>query len=406
MKRIFLTLFFLIGFLVQCQEGESFSVIKIEPRAAAPTNAFWGDGSFYVDLNGDLWIKKSGSWELVAPGDASGITVAATPSNYSAATADVEAHLAGIDTAIGNLVAGGSDGNDFVTGLSLTGTTLTATIPNQANVDVDLAGLQDGTGTDSQTLSLAANTLSITGGNSVSLASYLDDTNDFVSGGSLNAGTQTLTLTVPNQTNPVINVSGMATDGEVSALLSAQDEANEIGVTATPSNYSAATADVEAHLAGIDAALGSAGGPIETTITINGGTFDNVDTTFGSRYYLDVLTGVPAQGAGTIIEVEFVSVFTENYSANAGGLFVQVFYDGTPYYVGNSVGNILASVNISDPLSNSGFSYGSDPGAARSDDSLDPRNTPVMIRVQGPGGGVSSFTGTINIKIKYSVWTP
>lgn len=59
--------------------------------------------------------------------------------------------------------------------LSLSGTTLSLTGDVSS---VNLSVLQDGTGTDDQTLTLSSNNLSIEGGNSVSLAAYLDDTDN------------------------------------------------------------------------------------------------------------------------------------------------------------------------------------------------------------------------------------
>ena len=56
--------------------------------------------------------------------------------------------------------------------LSFTGTTLTL----EDGGSVNLSSLQDGTGTDDQTLTLSSNTLSLEDGGSVSLASYLDNT--------------------------------------------------------------------------------------------------------------------------------------------------------------------------------------------------------------------------------------
>ncbi len=61
-----------------------------------------------------LISQADGSWRAVGGGGGSSgastaaeVSVAATPSNYTAATPDVEAHLAGIDTALGTLSGGG-----------------------------------------------------------------------------------------------------------------------------------------------------------------------------------------------------------------------------------------------------------------------------------------------------------
>ncbi|WP_276392780.1 hypothetical protein, partial [Eudoraea chungangensis] len=109
------------------------------------------------------------------------VPVTATPTNYSTTTADVEAHLQGIDAA---LASGGGNPTDEIQDLSLALNTLTIS-NNPAATPIDLS-------------------------------IYLDDT-----------------------------------DEQTAAL---------VPVTATPTNYSTTTADVEAHLQGIDAALASGGG--------------------------------------------------------------------------------------------------------------------------------------------------
>ncbi len=63
-----------------------------------------------------------------------------------------------------------------LTGATLTGTTLQIDIEDGSSASVNLASLQDGTGTDNQTLSLnSLNQLSISGGNSVDLSSLNDE---------------------------------------------------------------------------------------------------------------------------------------------------------------------------------------------------------------------------------------
>lgn len=59
-------------------------------------------------------------------------------------------------------------GNEYNTGVSLTGTTLNVT-DGGGNQSVDLSSLMDGTGTDNQTLSLSGLTISISNGNSITI---------------------------------------------------------------------------------------------------------------------------------------------------------------------------------------------------------------------------------------------
>ena len=66
-----------------------------------------------------------------------------------------------------------------LTGATLTGTSLEIQIEDGNSVTVDLASLQDGTGTDDQQLTLSGNSLSLEdGGAAIDLSPYLDDTDD------------------------------------------------------------------------------------------------------------------------------------------------------------------------------------------------------------------------------------
>ena len=63
---------------------------------------------------------------------------------------------------------------------TLVGTTLNLNIENGTGTSIDLAPLQDGTGTDNQTLALAGNNLSISGGNTVNLSALNTDDQNLV----------------------------------------------------------------------------------------------------------------------------------------------------------------------------------------------------------------------------------
>jgi hypothetical protein len=104
-----------------------------------------------------------------------------------------------LDTRIDTLeVAADSDNQT----LTLAGTDLSISGGNT----VSLASLLDNT--DIQTLTLAGTDLSISGGNTVDLSSLLDDTNTFVSSASFNNATGDLTLTKNDASTVVVNLDG------------------------------------------------------------------------------------------------------------------------------------------------------------------------------------------------------
>ncbi len=76
---------------------------------------------------------------------------------------------------LGSIIpAGGTDDQNLDSAV-LSGTNLSIYIEGGNNASVDLSGLQDGTGTDAQTLSLSGNTLSISNGNNVTLTDNIND---------------------------------------------------------------------------------------------------------------------------------------------------------------------------------------------------------------------------------------
>jgi len=109
----------------------------------------------------------------------------------------------------GNTISTTDDQN--LTGATLVGTNLQIDIENGSSTSVDLAALQDGTGTDSQTLTLTGNTLAISGGNNVTLTDNVNDA-DFVIGNEYNTGASlsgtTLSITDGGGAQTV-NLSGL-----------------------------------------------------------------------------------------------------------------------------------------------------------------------------------------------------
>jgi len=77
-------------------------------------------------------------------------------------------------------------GNEYNTSVVLNNTNLETT-DGGGTIITDLSALQDGTGTDNQTLSLLGNTLSISNGNNVTLIDNVNDA-DFVIGNEYNTG--------------------------------------------------------------------------------------------------------------------------------------------------------------------------------------------------------------------------
>jgi len=124
-----------------------------------------------------------------------------------------------------------------LTSATLSGTTLQINIENGAPASVSLASLQDGTGTDSQTLSLSGNTLYISGGNNITLIDNVNDadanpTNEIqtlaISGNSLSiAGGNSVTLPSSSSTS-YWNLSG-------SYLYN--NSGNRIGINTSSPNY-------------------------------------------------------------------------------------------------------------------------------------------------------------------------
>ena len=114
------------------------------------------------------------------------------------------------------IVSGSIVGTDDqnLTSATLSGTNLTVAIEGGSPVSVDLATLQDGTGTDSQTLSLSGNTLSISGGNNVTLTDNVNDadsdaTNEIqalsISGNTLSLSNGGGNVTIPSSTDNLGN---------------------------------------------------------------------------------------------------------------------------------------------------------------------------------------------------------
>ena len=79
---------------------------------------------------------------------------------------------------------------------------------NFTDLDTRLSTLESASDSDNQTLTLAGTNLSISGGNTVDLSSFLDNTNTFVSSASFNNATGDLTLTKNDASTVIVNLDG------------------------------------------------------------------------------------------------------------------------------------------------------------------------------------------------------
>ncbi|AZQ57470.1 hypothetical protein EJ994_01095 [Maribacter sp. MJ134] len=223
------------------------------------------------------------------------VPVAATPVNYAVTAPDVEAHLAGIDAVLATSVA---NPTDEIQDLQLTTDILTIT-NNATATPIDLTPYLDNT--DAQTADLvpvAATPVNYTAATpdveahlagidavlATSVANPTDEIQD------LQLTTDVLTITNNAAATPI----------DLTPYLDDTDEqtAELVPVAATPANYTAATPDVEAHLAGIDVAL-LAGTGGENLFSVNGLnlTADRTHTLGGNNF---ILSGAGNIGIGNL----------------------------------------------------------------------------------------------------------
>ena len=176
-----------------------------------------------TDISGFATVATSGAYAdlsglpaLVAvatSGAADDVSVAHTAINYTAASADVEAHLAGIDAQLGvGLVNSVNDVLPVGGNVTLTAADLNLSTVATSGAYADLSGLP------------SLSTVATSG-------AYAD-------------------------------LSGLPT----LVAVASSGEAADVNVVASPSNYTAASPDVEAHLAGIDTVLGTLGGDIVASV--------------------------------------------------------------------------------------------------------------------------------------------
>lgn len=132
----------------------------------------------------------------------------------------VQASLEDHESRIDALAGGGADG--VITDITLVGTTLQIDGTGGAEtVDVDLSSLQDGTGTDNQTLSFDGTNLSIESGNSVNLSGLSDGT-----------GTDDQTATEVSYSNTTSGLTASQVQAAIDEI-EARVDLNDVKVTNT-----------------------------------------------------------------------------------------------------------------------------------------------------------------------------
>jgi hypothetical protein len=152
--------------------------------------------------------------------------------------------------------------NEFNTGASLTTTTLNI-VDGGGTQSVDLSSLQDGTGTDSQTLSFTSPNLTVSGGNTVDLSSLQDGTG---------TDSQTLSFTSPN-----LSVSGGNTvdlsalqDGVTDADADPANEIQNLDEVLTQGNDAGGNNIVNTGSVGVGIASPDASSALDVTSTTQG----------------------------------------------------------------------------------------------------------------------------------------
>ncbi|WP_158657168.1 beta strand repeat-containing protein [Maribacter cobaltidurans] len=293
-----------------------------------------GSNQLQIDIEGGNSATVDLS-SLVGTDDqtAGEVTVADVGGNF--ANTEVEGVLEEIDARIDALVlAGGSDGNDFVTGGSLSGTDLTLNVPNQIDPVIDLSGLQDGTGTDDQNISGssfngATNelTIGIEGGTgeTVDLSGLVGTDDQNLTGATLDGSNQ-LQIDIEGGTSATVDLS---------SLLGTDDQtASEVNITDADGNFTAT--DVEGALSEL-----AAGSTDNQDISTNG-TPGNISIDNGSTINLNV-NDADSDATNEIQDLS-ISGNTLSLSSDATTVDLSGYLDNTDSQTLSVAGNDLSIV--------------------------------------------------------------
>jgi hypothetical protein len=284
----------------------------------------------YADLSGAPSLAA-----VATSGAGADVTIAHTAVNYTAATTTLEAHLAGIDTQLGvGLVTSVNSiapvgGDVTLTATDITGFAAVAT----SGAYADLSGRP----------SLA--TVATSG-------AYAD-----LSGKPSLATVATSGAYADLSGKP--SLSTVATSGAYADLsgkpslvaVATSGAADDVSVTATPVNYTAASADVEAHLAGIDAELGTLGGsvvvsvntltPVSGDVTL---TAQDIDTSHTAINYTAAGASITEHIAGIDGELGTMDTALQAVISDVADLTSERLYSSIEY-VNNGVNDVQAGID-------------------------------------------------------------
>lgn len=241
-------------------------------------------GSYYSGTTVEAALQEIGSGGGAGSDDQN--LTGATLNGSNILQIDIEA---GLSTTV-DLSSLADTGTDDQTALEVTYDNTTSGL---TATDVKNALDEVAANNDNQTLTLLNDVLYIERGNNQNLAPYRQTVDTL----QLTGTNLEISLSEDNEVLNVVDLAslqdGTGTDDQTAA---------EVSVAATPTNYTAGTADVEAHLAGIDTALGAAVGTDDQTAI-------EVPTT--TTNFNNILSGTETEVQAALDVIDNINYFAE-----------------------------------------------------------------------------------------------
>jgi len=191
--------------------------------------------------------------DIATSGTASDASVTATPTEYSAATADVEAHLAGIDSRLADK-ANSADLADIATSGAASDASVVATPTNYTSASADVEAHLAGIDTKLGTLETATvNNIAAVDGNITLGGADIETAHTAVSYTASAADLDSHLAGIDTELGLAVNSVNTLTPTDGALTLGGAD----IETAHTAVSYTASAADLDSHLAGIDTQFGS-----------------------------------------------------------------------------------------------------------------------------------------------------